>query len=427
MPAAPAPGPVFQLYAALTAVAAPAIRIAVSRRMRKAGVTPVRIAERFGEATEARHPGRLIWFHAASVGEALSILGLVHEMGLRDHKAHFLITSVSATSAKLVSERRPPRCAHQFAPLDTPGAVARFLDHWQPDLAVFVESELWPRLIFETHARGVPLALVNARLSERSFVRWQRLGRVARAVLARFSVLIAQTEATRDRLAALGAPAEALSVSGDLKAASDRLPIDEDELARLEAQIGGRRLWVAASTHPGEEAMVAEAVAGNGLLILAPRHPERGDEVAALLRGKGLTVAQRSKQEVLGPETDVYLADTLGELGLWYALAPVVFLGGSLVEIGGHNPFEPAQFRAAILHGPHVVNFRETYAEMTAMGAAREVTDAASLTTALHDMAEPETLRAAQEAAHAFSRAREGIRNTVADRLMPLLDGGENG
>lgn len=420
---APAPGRAFTIYAALTATLAPLIKAFVARRMRKAGVPPVRIAERFGAPTEGRPVGRLVWFHAASVGEALSILGLVREMGLRDPHLHFLITSISATSAKLVAERQPPRSLHQYAPLDTPGAVAAFLDHWRPDLAVFVESELWPRLIVETHAQGIPLALVNARLSERSFTRWQRLQGTACALLQRFAVIIAQTAQTEKRLLALGADAGRVHVSGDLKAASDRLPLDLEELDRLQTMIRDRPLWVAASTHAGEEEVVSDAYE-DGLLILAPRHPERGAEVADILRAHGLTIAQRSKGEAITAETQVYLADTLGEMGLWYALAPVVFLGGSLVPIGGHNPFEPAQFSAAVLHGPHVPSFHETYAQMTQAGAAREVSDARSLKAALSDLRDPDALKAAQDAAHAFSKAREGIRNSVADRLMPLLGNG---
>ncbi|MEL6645334.1 MAG: 3-deoxy-D-manno-octulosonic acid transferase [Pseudomonadota bacterium] len=417
----PAPGGLYRAYATLTALAAPAIRAFVTRKMRAAGVKDVRIGERFGQPTEARPTGPLIWFHAVSVGESMSILGLIREMGTRHPDAHFLITSVSATSARLVAERRPPRTVHQFAPLDTPGAVSAFLAHWQPTLAVFVESELWPRLIVETHAQGIPLALVNARLSERSHRRWARLGTSANMLLTRFATLIAQTQPTADALISLGADPARVSVSGDLKAASDRLPVDALELARLEALIRARPTWVAASTHPGEEEIVADAHTTDALMILAPRHPERGDEVAAMLAAKGRRVARRSKGEDPSPETEIYLADTLGELGQWFALSPIVFLGGSLTPVGGHNPFEPAQFSNAVLHGPHVTNAAETYAALTAKGAAREVTDAATLKSALADLRDPATLDAMRQAAHAFSQDRLGIRTTVADALDRLL------
>ncbi len=419
--AAPAPGALYHIYAGLTALAAPALRAYVSRRMRAAGVPDVRIAERFGAATAARPKGPLIWFHAVSVGEALSILGLVAELAERRPDAQFLITSVSHTSSKLVAERLPPRTRHQFAPLDTPGAVSAFLAHWRPALACFVESELWPRLIVECDRRGIPLALINARLSERSQRRWRRFAGTAAALIGRFSAIVAQTQAGADAVRALGADAARISVSGDLKAASPRLPVDDAALPALAAQIEGRRAWAAASTHPGEEAQVAKAHDRARLLILAPRHPERGADVAAALRDAGWTVAQRSKGEALSEETEIYLADTLGELGLWYTLCEVVFLGGSFEPIGGHNPFEPAQFGCAVLHGPHVTNFRETYAEMAGAGASREVADAAALRAALDALETPGPRGEMWAAALRFTEARQAIRTAVADRLLPLL------
>ncbi|MEL6799366.1 MAG: 3-deoxy-D-manno-octulosonic acid transferase [Pseudomonadota bacterium] len=418
----PAPGGLYRAYATLTALAAPALRLFVTRKLRAAGVEAGRIAERFGQPTEARPTGPLIWFHAVSVGESMSILGLIRDLGDRHPGAHFLITSVSATSARLIADRRPARTAHQFAPLDTPGAVAAFLAHWQPTLAVFVESELWPRLIIETHAKGIPLALINARLSERSHRRWAKMGASAKMLLTRFATLIAQTQPTADALIALGADPARISVSGDLKAASDHLPVDAADLARLKALIGDRPTWIAASTHPGEEEIVAEAHATDALLILAPRHPERGDAIADLLRAQGRRIAQRSKGEDPGTETQIYLADTLGELGLWFALSPIVFLGGSLTPVGGHNPFEPAQFGCAVLHGPHVANAAQTYETLTAKGAAREVKSAKQLTAALAALRDPTELEAMRTAARAFSRERLDIRKDVADRLDLLLN-----
>ncbi|MEM9975850.1 MAG: 3-deoxy-D-manno-octulosonic acid transferase [Pseudomonadota bacterium] len=419
--AAPDPGVLYHIYAGLTALAAPALRALVTSRMRGAGVADVRIAERFGMATEARPEGPLIWFHAVSVGEALSILGLVGEIAERRPDAQFLITSVSHTSSKLVAERLPPRTRHQFAPLDTPGAVLAFLGHWRPALACFVESELWPRLIVECEQRGIPLALVNARLSARSQRRWRRFPGTATALISRFSVIAAQTQAGANALEALGADAAHVFVSGDLKAASPRLPINKSTVADFARMVEGRRAWAATSTHPGEEAQVTEAHSPERLLILAPRHPERGDEVAVALRGSGWRVAQRSKGETLEGETEIYLADTLGELGLWYAVCPVVFLGGSLEPIGGHNPFEPAQFGCAVLHGPHVTNFRETYAQMAAAGASREVPDARALRAALEALDAAQPRKEMRAAALRFSEARETIPKAVAHRLLPLL------
>lgn len=420
MAAAPPPGALYRLYAAATALGQPLIHAYAMRRSAREGVAPDRIAERRGIPGVARPDGRLVWFHAVSVGEALSILGLIEEMAERAPDLSFLITTVSATSARLVADRAPPRVLHQFAPVDTPGAVARFLGHWRPDLAVFVESELWPRQITAIADRGIPLALVNARLSARSRVRWEKRRELARAIFGRFDTVIAQTADTAAALEGLGA--RALAVSGDLKAASARLPVPDDALAAVRGGVGDRPLWVAASTHPGEEEIVAAAHDPGRLLILAPRHPDRGDAVAAALRDAGWRVSQRGKDEPLGRETQIYLADTLGEMGLWYALSEVVFLGGSLKPVGGHNPFEPAQFGCAVLTGPHVTNFRETYDGMIARGAARVVRDAAELAAALAALDDPAARGAMQVAARAFVEDREAVRTTVADRLIPLLD-----
>jgi 3-deoxy-D-manno-octulosonic-acid transferase len=244
-------------------------------------------------------------------------------------------------------------------------------------------------------------------------------------LLSRISAIVSQTDQTAEALISLGADPARVSVSGDLKAASARLPLDLAALDEIETQTAGRNIWVAASTHPGEEELVVAAHSPDQLLVLVPRHPERGDEIADLLRNGGWTVAQRSKQDPLLPETQIYLADTLGEMGIWYALAPTVFLGGSLVDVGGHNPFEPAQFSAAVLTGPHVTNFRESYDQMFAAGAARMVREPEALRSALDELREGPVLAAMQQAAHAFVGERTAIRDHVADRLEPLLSGGE--
>ena len=419
---APPPGALYRVYCAIAALALPAIRRRDARKLSDAGVDAARLGEREGRATETRPDGKLVWVHAVSVGESLSVLGLIGDLAEARPDLSFLITTTSATSAKMVASRLPPKSRHQFAPLDAPGTVARFLDHWRPDLAVFVESELWPRQIVEAHARGVPLALINARLSARSLARWQGVGRgLARALMQRFDVILSQTEATAQALVALGAPADRVSVSGDLKAASDPLPVTERALAGLRGMLGDRPLWLAASTHPGEEEAVLDARPEDRLLILVPRHPERGRDLVEMMRARGLNVAQRWNDEMVTEETEVYLADTLGEMGLWYSVAPIVFLGGSLTPIGGHNPFEPAQFGVPVLFGPEASNFRETNARMVAAGAAREVADTAALREALTVLDRPEELREMQDAARRFAAAQGRVREDVAGRLLPLI------
>src|SRR5690606_27518370 len=338
---------------------------------------PARLDERLGHASVARPPGRLVWLHAASVGEALSLLPLVERLR-RDHPAlALLVTTGTLTSGRLLEVRLPPGVIHQYVPVDRRAWVRRFLAHWQPDAAIWVESELWPNLIGETAAQGAAMALVNARMSDASFRRWKALKGHVGPLLAAFEVVLCQDESQAARCRTLGAVG-ARHV-GNLKYAAPPLPVDEEDLAELRDEIAGRPVWLAASTHPGEEAIVADAHARlrrrfeTLLTIVVPRHPDRGGEVAAMLARRGLVVARRSAGEVLRSGVEVYVADGIGELGLFYRLAPVAFVGGSLVPHGGHNPLEPAQLSAAILSGPHSFNFEEICARLAGAGALRRV------------------------------------------------------
>ena len=289
-----------------------------------------------------------------------------------------LVTTVTVTSAQFLAERLPERCIHQFAPVDVLPWVRRFLDHWRPDVAVWTESELWPAMLGEAHARGIPMLLINARISARSFRRWRAMRRHgAGAAGALRPHPRPGRRSPPSSCGALGADPDRLTVEGSLKEGAAPLPYDEAERVRIARAFAGRPVWLAASTHPGEEEIVARRALTRArralpmlALILAPRHPARGDALAEMLRGRGLQVAQRSKGEAIGADTDVYLADTLGEMGLWYRIASVSFVGGSLVDIGGHNPFEPALLGSAILYGPHVRNFLDGYRRLAAADAA---------------------------------------------------------
>ncbi|TPE52091.1 3-deoxy-D-manno-octulosonic acid transferase [Amaricoccus solimangrovi] len=387
-----------------------------------------RMPERMGIAGTPRPDGRLVWFHAASVGEAASLLELLRRLQLARPEVTTLVTTVTVTSERFLEERLPPGCVHQFAAADVLPWVERFLDHWRPDVAVWTESELWPATLYATSARGAAMLLINARISHRSYRRWRLVRGLSRALLGRFDRILAQDDLAGQQLIALGADPEHLSVTGSLKEGAAPLPHDEAERVAIARAFAGRPVWLAASTHPGEEeaAIAAHLTARRGLpmlaLILAPRHPVRGDEVAALLRARGLTVAQRSKGEKIGAETDVYLADTLGEMGLWYRIASVSFIGGSLVEVGGHNPFEPALLGSAILYGPHVRNFADAYARLKAANAAIEVTDAEELGRELATALAPD--RAAAMAANAWAACSEGaeVTDTVLETITALLD-----
>lgn len=423
-----APTALFRIYRGAATLLSPLAYSIVSRKLRRHDVSPRRMHERLGNASELRPVGRLIWFHAASVGESLSVLTLITHMGEYLDDAEFLITSGTATSAALIARRLPPRTRHQFVPLDAPGPVTRFYDHWRPNAGIFVESELWPVILNEGHKRGVPLALLNARLSEKSAKGWQKVPDTARFILDRFALLLTQNAEIAERLLSIGADPERVQVGSNLKATSAPLPVDHDTLEHLNRDLGGRFVWVASSTHPGEEQVVLAAHKQllkdhpDLCLLLVPRHPERGDEVAALVQNAGLNMARRTAQDPITANTQVYLADTLGETGTWYALSPLVFLGGSLLPIGGHNPYEVAQAGAAVMTGPHFTNFAETYTPLIESGGAVEVADANELAAGMARwLDEPLALAEARAAAADFVAQQQdklaGLVNTLCTVL----------
>ncbi len=415
------------LYRTLTTLAGPFLRVYLARRVRQGKEDPARLCERFGEATVARPPGPLVWLHAASVGESLSLLPLIEVLRRREPGLNVLVTTGTATSGRILGQRLPPGVIHQFNPADRVAWVNRFLDHWKPDLSLYVESELWPNMLSLTQARGIPTGLLNARMSLTSFRKWQqRSPSMIRRLMAGFRFVLAQNPTQAERMALLGARAP--RPLGNLKFAAKPLSVDAAELERLRAQVGDRPRWLAASTHPGEEAAAAavhEALREThpGLLtIVAVRHPDRGDEVARELRGRGLKVAQRGRGEVVAADTEVYLADTLGEMGLFYRLAEIAFVGGSLVELGGHNPIEPAQLGCAVLHGPDMRNFSEVAEDLAEAGGAWQVRDAAGLTRAVDRLLREPEMRAHQARAARDAAARQaGILEAVLDELEPFL------
>jgi 3-deoxy-D-manno-octulosonic-acid transferase len=370
-------------YRALTSLARPLVPLLLKRRERQGKEEAARRPERLGVASAPRPAGQLAWFHAASVGETLSILPLMAALAEERQGLSFLLTTGTVTSAALARDRLGPRAVHQYAPLDVPQYVRRFLEHWRPDLGVFAESEIWPNLILESAERRIPLALVNARMTRRSYRRWRANRSMARPLFGRFAAVLAQNETLARRFKSLGA-ANAVA-AGNLKIDTPPLPVDAAELARLEAAVAGRPLLVAACTHEGEEAMVAEAhlqlrARLPGLLtIIAPRHPERGAAIAADLQSAGLTVARRAPGALPDAACEVYVADTIGELGMLYRLAPVAFIGGSLVDRGGHNPIEAVRHAAVVLSGPHWHNFTDTYAALAGQRAVAVVHSAAEL------------------------------------------------
>ena len=420
--------PLLGLYRCLTTAGLPLIQLLLRRRIALGKEDPVRIEERRGLSSLQRPEGPLVWIHAASLGEAQSVLVLIDRL-IRERPAlNILMTTGTVTSAALMGERLPRRALHQFVPIDRPAWVRRFLKYWQPDMAIWVESELWPNLLLETAARGVPMVLLNARISAHSHTGWQRARGLAQRLLSSFSLVLAQDETIAERLRDLGAVN--VSVSGNLKTAAAPLPATANDLLELQDAIGSRPVWLAASTHEGEEAIVAEAHISTakkipGLLtIVAPRHPQRGAEIVALLEGRGLTVARRSLSEPITDAFDIYLADGTGELGLFYRIAPVAFIGGSLIPHGGQNMLEAAVLRCAILHGPHIANFEAIAGDLARAGASRQVDSAEALAAAVETLlTSPEEAIAMADAAAAMAAARDDVLDRVATALSPLLDG----
>lgn len=409
-------------YRTVTDLAAPLLRHHLARRAATGKEDPARLSERYGVASLARPEGRLAWMHGASVGEMQSLLPLIEALSAREPQLNFLITTGTLTSARLLAQRRPARVLHQFVPLDRRAWVNRFLNHWRPDFALWVESEFWTNLIRGAAARGIPLALVNGRLSAKSLARWRWAPSLIGPTVGNFRIVLAQDETQARRLAALGARnPQAL---GNLKFAASVLPADEAALTQMRQATAGRDVWLAASTHSGEESIVAaahrtlKARRAKLLTLIAPRHAERGDSIANNLRHSGFVIAQRSKGEPISEQTEIYLIDTMGELGLFYRLAPVVFVAGSY-RWQGHNPIEPALLGAAVVSGPRVANFQDVFDRMSTAGAV-SIAQENDLAQAIDSLlGSPQT--AAERAATFATHEAKGILARVVGALEPVI------
>lgn len=360
-------------YRKLSAICTPLASVLIRRRLKQSKEDPARIDERRGIARIERPDGPLVWIHGASVGEVLAAAALIER--LRSLGMQILLTSGTVTSAAIVAKRFPPDIIHQYIPYDAPRFVARFLNHWKPSLALFIESDLWPNMILSASKRRIPLVLINARMSQRSFPRWQKMSTTIGALLGCFDVCLAQSETDADRFARLGS--RSVVVTGNLKLDVQAPPGDVTKLETLLTATRDRPIVVAASTHPGEEEIIAgahKALTGffPGLLtVIVPRHAHRGESIAQAMKPTGAQVALRSRNELPEARTDIYVADTMGELGVFYRLSPVVFMGGSLVPHGGQNPIEAVKLGASVIHGPHVFNFTDVYDALNGAGGAR--------------------------------------------------------
>jgi 3-deoxy-D-manno-octulosonic-acid transferase len=412
---------VLSVYRWTGAFAYPFIGTYVAWRTAKGKEDPGRRRERYGLSGRRRPPGPLVWMHAASVGETNAVVPLIER--ILDSDINVVLTTGTVTSAKVAEARLGRRIIHQYVPLDLKPAVSNFLDHWKPDLAIIAESEIWPMTILELGARRVPQVLVNGRLSDRSYASWKKRAFIAEALFENLAHVVAQSETDGERFASLGA--RPVTVSGNLKIDTTPPPADEMALAGLKRQIGVRRTWAAVSTHDGEEAVAGEVhrmlkPRHAGLLtIVVPRHPERAEAIARIFAGQGLTVARRSRHEPVGPETDILLGDTIGEMGLYLRLTEIAFVGRSLTGEGGQNPIEPAMLNTAVLSGLNVQNFREAYQRLIDRGGAKLVRDRQMLAGAVNYLLNNPAARRDMIAAGAS--AVEEMRGAL-DRTFRALD-----
>jgi 3-deoxy-D-manno-octulosonic-acid transferase len=375
-----------RIYRGATRALTPFMPLLLSHRARRGKESSERMVERRGITTVERPHGPIVWLHGASVGELASIFPLIERLRSLDWR--ILVTSGTTTSAALARERLPPDVIHQFIPIDTPRFMAQFLDYWQPSLALFVESDLWPNLIMASAERKIPIIIVNGRLSERSFQRWRALHGTARALMARIELCLAQSSVDANRFSQLGA--RQVQITGNLKLDVPAPPVNEKNLNAMRIAAAGRPVVVAASTHDGEDMAMVEAhrrlrqFFPDLLTVIAPRHVQRGRDIYNLAERAGFVPALRSQRQLPDKHTQIYVADTMGELGLLYRLSSIVFMGGSLVEHGGQNPIEAIKLGAAVVHGPHVWNFAEIYAALDAARGAEEVDDPVKLAACLN-------------------------------------------
>lgn len=420
-------------YRILSSISAPALRIVLETRMRTGKEDPTRLRERRGYPSIARPMGPLVWAHAASVGESLSVLPLLSAFLHTQPAWSALLTTGTWTSAQVITERLQhadlQRISHQFLPLDHPRWGHRFLEYWRPSAAIWTESDFWPNMLATCRMRQIPMALVNGRLSPRSFARWQWAPQMIRTILSGFTVCLGQSPEDTERLQALGSPKA--QYVGNLKHAAPPLPVNEKDLTTVKDMTAGRPLWLAASTHEGEERIAADVHCHirqnlpNLLTVISPRHPSRGQNVLRMLQQRGLRVACRSHGDVPTHEHDVWLVDTVGELGLFYRTCPVSFVGKSLHKGGGQNPLEAARLGSIVIAGPHVSTFRNIYDQMAHCGSMVAIQTASDLAPAVHHiLTDSDTRQDVAQKALEFCKNKESVLDQTLAHLTPLVQGG---
>lgn len=415
-----------KLYRLFSFIAGPLIDLWFLNRKKNGKEDSKRFSERLGHPGFPRPEGSLIWMHAASVGEIMSVLPLITYINEKYADINILVTTGTVTSAKLLDKRLPKKVMHQYVPIDKLPTVLRFLNHWRPDFVLWVESELWPNLIIETHKTGCPMAQINARISKNSFNKWQKCITLANHILESFTINLSQSNEDKDRYTALGSPNA--KYVGNLKYDADPLPADPKETGQLVNMIGNRPIWIAASTHFGEEELIAYThkilleTHKNLLLIIIPRHPDRGKEIKNLLDTLELKSSIRSENEMIDEETNIYIANTIGELGIFYRLANIVFMGGSLVEHGGQNPLEAARLQCSLLTGVYTENFIKIYSELEENKALIRVNSPQNLAEKIDLLLKDHELQEKlSSTALELIKSKQGVLKNYIEELSPFI------
>ena len=404
------------------------IRRYIEKRKKMGKEDVKRFNERVGRPTKPRPAGRLIWLHGASVGESISMLPLINRLLEIYPDAHVMVTTGTTTSAEVMAKRLPERAFHQYLPIDNPVFAARFIRHWQPTIALWFESEFWPGMLSTIKRRNIPLILINGRISNKSFKRWQQFDFVIKEILDCFTACLGQSEEDAYRLRALGAK-DAMCL-GNLKYAGLPIPVDEEKKKEIQDEIGERPVWLVSSTHSDEEAKIGRylkelSAKHEGLLtIIAPRHPTRGIEIRDILQDKyQLKTALRSANEKIQPETEVYIADTIGEMGIWYELCPIVFIGGSLIPHGGQNFMEPSRCRDAVIVGPHMHNFTDAMNRAKRADGIIQVDETVDLIDMVDQLlSNKELLDAKRSLAYNWATSEAKVLDGIAEKIQGYME-----
>ena len=404
------------------------IRRYIEKRKKIGKEDPKRFNERVGRPTMKRPEGRLVWLHGASVGESISMLPLINRLLELYPDIHVMVTTGTTTSAEVMAKRLPERAFHQYLPIDNPVFTKRFVRYWQPTIALWFESEFWPATLSTIKKRNIPLILINGRISNKTFKRWQQFEFIIKELLSCFTACLGQSEEDAYRLRVLGAK-DAMCL-GNLKYAGLPIPVDAEKKKEILEQIGQRPLWLVSSTHSDEEAKIGRFLAElkekhpHLLTLIAPRHPNRGVEVRDCLRDQyNLNVALRSENEKITAKTDVYIADTIGEMGIWYEISPIVFVGGSLIPHGGQNFMEPSRCRDAVIVGPHMHNFNDAMTRAKRADAIIQVNDVIDLISIVDQLlSNKELLEAKRSLAYNWATGEAKVLDGIVEKIQGYME-----